>query len=166
LRPTPIDSYGPYATYNRDVVDSVLICAVRAAYEGLIEQLAHTFEVAVLDAFYFVTRDEFDEPDTVPFRSAIHRVVAWTLEDAATLEERRGRERAERQQRADLATLESMQATYGLTPEDLVDALVAANMRKRTGPPPSGESTNAMLPSHCVRMVVTSTLARCVTSGN
>jgi hypothetical protein len=48
LRPEPCESYGPYATYNRDVVDSLLICAVRAAYERLIKHLEHSFEVDVL----------------------------------------------------------------------------------------------------------------------
>lgn len=142
LRPTPVETYGPYATYNSDVVDSILICAVRAAYEGLVEQLAHNFEVTVLDAFDFVIRDEFDEADTSPFRHAIHRVATWTLEDAAALNERRERKRAERQLKEDLAALESMPTTYGLMPEDFVAALVAASMRKRTGPPPSGENTN------------------------
>jgi len=33
LRPEPCDTYGPYATFNDDVVASILICAVRAAYE-------------------------------------------------------------------------------------------------------------------------------------
>jgi hypothetical protein len=142
LRPAPVDGYGPYAIYNRDVLDSILICAVRAAYEGLIEQLTYNFEVAALDAFDFVVRDEYDETDKTPFCVPVHRVVAWTLEDASALKERRERERAERQQQADLATLQSMQATYGLTPEDVVAALVAASMRKRTGPPPSGENIN------------------------
>jgi hypothetical protein len=31
LRPEPRDSYGPYATFNSDAVDSILLCAVRAA---------------------------------------------------------------------------------------------------------------------------------------
>jgi hypothetical protein len=31
LRPEPRDTYGPYATFNSDVVDSILICAARAA---------------------------------------------------------------------------------------------------------------------------------------
>jgi hypothetical protein len=55
----------------------------------------------------------------------------------------RPRPGAERQQQADLETLENMQATYGLEPDDLVAALVAASMRKRTGPPPPrGENTD------------------------
>ena len=70
--------------------------AVRAAYGVLMQQLARNFEIAVPDAFDFVTRDEFEEPNSNPFRHAIHRVVAWELEDAATLNERCERERAER----------------------------------------------------------------------
>jgi len=99
LQPEPIENYAPYATYNRDVVDSILICAVRAAYEVLIQQLARNFEVAVLNAFDFVTRDEFEEPGSNPFRHAIHRVVAWELEDTATLKEGRERQRAERERK-------------------------------------------------------------------
>ena len=142
LRPKPIESFGPYATYNRDVVDSVLICAVRAAYERLIDQLSHSFEVAVLDGFDFVTRDEFEEPDGSSFRVAVHRVVSWQLEDASQLKKRREQERAERQKRDDLAALEGMQSTYGLKPEDLVTKLISAGMRKRTGPPPNAENIN------------------------
>jgi hypothetical protein len=76
LQPEPRDSYGPYATYNSDVVDSILICAVRSAYEGLIRHLEYCFEVDVVDAFDFATRDEIDEADPSPYRSEIHRVVA------------------------------------------------------------------------------------------
>lgn len=142
LRPEPPESYGPYATYNRDVVDSILVCAVRAAYEGLAEHLSHNFEVAVLDGFDFETRDEVDESETGAYRHSIHRVVAWTLEDAVTLKERRERLRAERQQKEDLATLEGMEANHGLTPADLIAALVTAAAPKRTGPPPSSENVN------------------------
>ncbi|KQV80070.1 hypothetical protein ASC90_26080 [Rhizobium sp. Root1220] len=45
LNPAPRDEYRHYARFNHDVVDSILICAVRAAYEGLIRQLEQNFEV-------------------------------------------------------------------------------------------------------------------------
>lgn len=130
LRPEPVENYGPYATYNGDVVDSILVCAARAAYEGLAEQLSRNFEVAVLDGFDFVTRDEADEADTSAYRHATHRVVAWTLEDAVTLRARRERLHAEQQQKEDLATLDGMEANHGLTPGGLVAALVTAAVRK------------------------------------
>lgn len=142
LRPEPRESYGPYATYNGDVVDSILVCAVRAAYEGLVEQLSRNYEVTVLDGFDFETRDEMDETDTSAYRLATHRVVAWTLEDATALMERRKRLRAERQQKEEQLTLERMEANHGVTPEGLVSALVTAAAPKRTGRIPSTENIN------------------------
>lgn len=91
LRPEPCASYGPYATFNSDVVDSILICAVRAAYEGLITQLKHSFDVHVIDAFDFVLREEIDGQDEMSQQFPIRRVVAWSLEDAAELAARAGR---------------------------------------------------------------------------
>ena len=94
LRPEPCDDYGPYALYNRDVVNSILICAVRSAYEGLIKQLKNSFDVTVIDAFDFAMRDEVDESDPWSIRYPIRRVVAWSLEDAAELQARRDKEAA------------------------------------------------------------------------
>jgi len=82
LRPDPRDSYGPYAAYNGDVVDSLLICAVRAAYEGLIKQLGYSFEVDVLDEFDFVTREEIIEGDDFSSEFPIDRVVSWSRDAA------------------------------------------------------------------------------------
>ena len=65
LRPEPRDSYGPY---DVDVVDSVLICAVRSPYESLVRQLEYSFAVDVVDAFNFVTRNEVDQIDPSPYR--------------------------------------------------------------------------------------------------
>lgn len=61
LDPNPSTSYGPYARYNHDVVDSILISAVRSAYEKLIEQCRLVFEVEPLDAFSFRIRDEIED---------------------------------------------------------------------------------------------------------
>jgi hypothetical protein len=142
LRPEPRDSYGPYSTYNADVVDSILICAVRSAYEGLIRQVECSFEVTVVDAFDFVTREEVDEADLSPYRSSIRRVIAWSLEDAAELRARRERDAAAEQDRSDRAEFANVIETYGFTPEALVAALLRASSKKLTGPAPSSEHTN------------------------
>lgn len=142
LQPEQRDSYGPYATYNADVVDSILICAVRAAYERLIEQLAFSFEVSVVDAFDFVVRDEIDEADPSAYRHHIHRVVAWSLEDAAELQARRERDAVAAQDKRDRAAFADMTATYGFTLETFVAALARASSKKPTGPAPSGEHIN------------------------
>ncbi len=142
LRPEPRDSYGPYATFNSDVVDSILLCAVRAAYEDLIRQLAYSFEVDVVDAFDLVTRDEIDEVDPSPYRSAVRRVVAWSLEDASELRARRAREAAAEQDRRDRAELANIAAAHGFTLEEFVLALLRASSKKASGPTPFGENVN------------------------
>jgi hypothetical protein len=142
LRPQPRDEYGPYATYNADVVDSVLICAVRSAYESLISQLEHSFEVDVVNAFDFITRDENDESDPSPYRSPIHRVAAWSLENAAELRVRREQVATAEQEKRDRAELVNFTATHGFTLDAFVAALVHSVTRKPAGPAPSGEHTN------------------------
>jgi hypothetical protein len=142
LRPEPRESYGPYATYNTDVVDSILICAVRSAYEGLIGQLENSFEVDVVDAFDFVTREEVDEADPSSYRSSIRRVTAWSLEDAAELRTRRERDAAAEQDKRDRTELANVTVTHGFAPEALVAAVLRASSRKPTGPAPSGEHVN------------------------
>ena len=82
LRPEPRNEYGPYTTFNGDVVDSIQICAVRSAYENLIEQLKHSFTVTVMDGFDFVSRDEMIEMDAFSHRTEISRVISWSLERA------------------------------------------------------------------------------------
>jgi hypothetical protein len=109
LRPEPCDSYGPYAVYNTDVVDSALICAVRSAYENLIKQLEHSFEVDVVDAFDFVTRDEIDENDSSPYRFPIHRVV--TLPQPTALHLRHSLRRCSVPLRGSLPDLPSLAST-------------------------------------------------------
>ena len=83
LETEPRSDYGPYATFNRDVVDSILVCAVRSAYESLIEQLKHSFAVTVMDGFDFVTREEMVDIDPFSHRTATRRVVSWSLENAS-----------------------------------------------------------------------------------
>jgi hypothetical protein len=142
LRPKPVDSYGPYATHNSDVVDSILICAVRAAYEGLIRELEYSFEIDVINAFDFVTQEEIDESDPSSYRFPIRRVVAWSLEDAGKLQERREREAAAEQDKRDRAELANVTATHGFGLETFVAALLHASLRKPTGSAPSAEQAN------------------------
>lgn len=142
LRPEPVDDYGPYSKYNRDVVHSILICAARAAYEELIKQLECSFEVTVVNAFEFTTREEFDDGDPSPFRFPLRRVVAWSLEDAAALKLRRDQKAAQEQEQKDDADFAGMQTEFGVSPDQLVAAIVDASAQKRTGPAPSAENIN------------------------
>jgi hypothetical protein len=142
LQPEPRDNYGAYATYNTDVADSILICAVRSAYEGLIRQLEYSFEVDVVDAFDFVTRDEIDETDPSPYRSPTHRVVAWSLEDASELQARREKDAVIEREKHDRAELANVPATHGFALEAFVAALLRASSKKTSGPAPSGEHVN------------------------
>jgi len=142
LRPEPRDTYGPYATFNDDVVDSIVICTVRAAYEGLIEQLKHSFDVDVINAFDFVLREEIHGDDELSRRFPAHRVVAWSLEDAAELEARRARDASEEHERRDREELADLPGRYGLTIESFVNALLLASSKKPTGPAPSSKGIN------------------------
>ena len=142
LRPEPHENYGPYATYNADVVDSILICAVRSAYEGLIERLKYSFEVDVVDAFDFLIRDETDVDAPHSDQFPIHRVVAWSLEDAGELRIRREQEAAAKQEREDRVELANIALTYGFTLEVFVDALIRASSTGSTGSEPSDEVAN------------------------
>lgn len=139
LDPKPVEEYGPYARYNRDVVDSLLISAVRAAYEGLIRQLEYSFEVEVLDAFDFTLRDEIDD-DVVHQHFPIHRVVAWTLEDAAALQQRRAQEKraaADARNRDELADIKNR---HGFTLDILTAVLDQASQGGGRRHPPSSET--------------------------
>ncbi|MDR6411366.1 hypothetical protein [Paraburkholderia terricola] len=142
LRPEPHENYGPYATYNADVVDSILICAVRSAYEGLIERLKYSFEVDVVDAFDFVIRDETDEDVPHSSQFPIHRVVAWSLEDAGELRIRREQEAAAEQEKKDRSDLANITLSYGFTLEVFVDVLIRASSTRSTGSGPSDEVAN------------------------
>jgi hypothetical protein len=143
LRPEPRDSSGSYATYNADVVDSVLIGAVRSAYEGLIRQLEYSFAVDVVDAFDFVTRNEVGQTDPSPYRSPIRRVVAWTLEDAAELRAGRERDAAVEQDKQDRAELANVAATHGLALDCIRRGTPPCFFKKKpSGPAPSDEHVN------------------------
>ena len=142
LRPEPETDYGPYASYNRDVLDSILICAVRSAYETLLKQLEYSFDVTVINAFDFAIREEVDESDQWSLRYPIRRVIAWSLEDAAELQERRDKEAAIERERRDRDELANVVGNYGFSLTALIDALLRAASSKRTGPAPSGEHVN------------------------
>ena len=142
LRPEPRDKCGPYATFNDDVIDSILICAVRAAYQGLIDQLRYSFEVGVIDAFDFVLQDEVNGDSELPRSFPVRRVIAWSLEDAAELEARRQQEARAEQDRRDREELADLSDRYGFTIESFVNALELALSKKPTGPAPSGENLN------------------------
>jgi len=129
LRPQPRGEYGPYATHNSDVVDSILVCAVRSAYEALARELAFSFEVEVIDAFDFVILDEIDESDRM-FSSTTHRVIGWSLEDAAQLKLRRDREKTEKQEKQDRSEFDNIAAVHGFAIEQFVQALVAASAKQ------------------------------------
>lgn len=130
LEPTPRDTYGAYATYNSDVVDSILICAVRSAYEGLIQQLEHNFEVDVIDAFDFVTREEIDEASSELYQHTTHRVVEWSLEDASEVRKRRDEAAAIKQAKREMNELANLSKTYGFTVEGLIEALSRAAAKR------------------------------------
>ena len=138
LDPSPDTHYGPYAGYNRDVVDSILICAVRSAYERLIEQCRLVFEVELLDAFDFSLCDEIDGTDSFSRQFPLHRVVSWSLKDAAELRLQRERETEERE-RVELA---NVPASFGFSLESLIAAVMRASQRKSAKLVPTEETIN------------------------
>ncbi|WP_338638846.1 hypothetical protein [Burkholderia pyrrocinia] len=130
LRPKPRESYGPYATYNDDVVDSILICAVRSAYEDLIRQLEYSFEVDVINAFDFVIHDEIEINTPSPSQYPVRRVVAWSLEDANELRTRREQEAAVDQDRQDRSEFANINSRHGFALEVFIEALDRASSTK------------------------------------
>ena len=138
LDPTPRASYGPYACYNRDVVDSILISAVRSAYDRLIEQCRLVFEVELLDAFSFSIRDEIDEGGLFSRQFPLHRVISWSLEDAAVLRLRQDQQAEERSK----LELNNVPESFGFSLECLVEAVMRASQRKSIGPVLSEETVN------------------------
>lgn len=98
LRPDMDEDYGDYLRFNKPVLDGILICAVRAAYETLIERLKANFEVTVKDEFVF----EEEKGDGFSRR----RILDWSLEDSETL-----------QRKKDEAELTAVLDTYGFTIE-------------------------------------------------
>jgi hypothetical protein len=142
LDPEPCEQFGPYATYNRDVVDSILICAVRSAYESLVTQLKESFDVMIMEAFDFVTRDERRDDDPRLNDWPTKRVIAWTLEDAAQLHIRRQRAEQVEQERKAQHALETATATYGCSIETIIDTLVRTYSSRSRGPAVAHESAN------------------------
>jgi hypothetical protein len=57
LRPEP-NTFGPYALCNYDVLDALLLCATRAAFDQLIKGLRESFDVTLLNEFEFEFQDE------------------------------------------------------------------------------------------------------------
>jgi hypothetical protein len=142
LDPEPREQYGPYATYNDDVVDSILICAVRSAYERLVTRLEESFDVVVMDAFDFVTRDESRDRDPKLNDWPTKRVIGWSLEDAAQLRDRRAlAEQAEKEQR-ERGDLEAVSSSHGCSIEQIIEALVRAYSSRPRGRIVSDENAN------------------------
>lgn len=142
LRPLPTDDRGPYATFNSDVLDSLLICAVRAAFEGLVAQLGQSFEVNAINAFDFVTRDETDNSDQ--WACTVHRVVSWQLENAAELQARKDAERAADQETKDQSAFEEFERTNGFDQTTFVSVLGHASKAGARGAVPSAEQANRL----------------------
>jgi hypothetical protein len=134
LRPQPPRSLGEYSDHNFDVVDSILICAVRAAYESLIERLRNSFDVTVIDTFDFEIVPEKADPEA---HYPINRVVGWKLVNAAKLKARREQEEVELQNRIDRIECDHMESIHEVSPTVLINALVEASVLKRPGPPRS-----------------------------
>jgi hypothetical protein len=64
---------------RRDIIDAMLICAVRATHEHLIESLRQCFEVTASQQFQFEFRDEDEEfSKSTGWRSS-PRVIGWSL---------------------------------------------------------------------------------------
>jgi hypothetical protein len=64
--------------FNKEVVDSILLCALRGAFNGLVASLRQSFEVELLNDFAFDV-EPLDPSDTTPL--ADNRVVGWRIVD-------------------------------------------------------------------------------------
>jgi hypothetical protein len=65
--------------HRRDIIDAMLICAVRATHEHLIGSLRQCFEVTARQQFQFQFRDEDEEfSKSTGWRSS-PRVIGWSL---------------------------------------------------------------------------------------
>jgi hypothetical protein len=126
LDPEPCEQYGFYAAYNGDVVDSILICALRSAYECLVTRLEESFDVVVIDAFDFVTRDESHDGDTRIGDWSTKRVTGWSLEDAAELRDRREQAKQAEKEQRERGELDAVSSTYGCSIENIIEALSQA----------------------------------------
>lgn len=131
LRPEPRDEYGYYAQYNHDVVDAVLICAVRAAYEGLIKQLQRNFEVTAITSFDFELRE--DQGRDGPVR----RVTSWQIERTQTLLQRKMEADAIARFNAASEDLLRAEADLEITAEAVGDAIKRATAEWKGDKPPA-----------------------------
>jgi hypothetical protein len=116
---------------SRDVVDSILICAVRAAYEGLVQQLQQNFEVTTVTSFDFELRKE-DHGNYFP----IKRVTAWRLERSAVLLLERQQADASQRLAEASANLQDLEQELGITAATVGDTLkkVLANWKGNKSP--------------------------------
>ncbi len=76
LRPN-LDSTWEGSRLNKDVVDALLLYAVRSAYDALVVQLELSFEVTKLNDFVFEWTEE-PHPDR-PKDGSIKRLIGWKL---------------------------------------------------------------------------------------
>ncbi len=142
LWPEPREDWGSYVGYNRDVADSIMICAVRASYERLLEQLSYSFDVEAKNAFDFTVREEQRSDVGTPWPFPVRRVTGWTLENARELELRLAYQAEQRREAAEKAALVGLQAAHGCSVEELIQSLERASAQKGTGPTPNAESVN------------------------
>lgn len=129
LRPKQgTENYGPYTRYNKPVVDGILICAVRAAYELLISHLEQNFEVTVRTVF------EFEENS--------RQVIGWSLEDPEVL-----------QHRKDQQELDVIETTFGFTVELFDEQTRLASLpRQGSEEEPSFYSVNQKLAKNLTKI--------------
>jgi hypothetical protein len=64
-----------------DVIDAMLICAVRATYEHLIQSLTHCFEVTARQQFRFGLKKEDEQFSKETGWQSFPRVIGWSLEN-------------------------------------------------------------------------------------
>jgi len=80
LDPAPGGHCRPYEIINRDVLDTLLVGAVCAAFNLLVEQLRYSFEVTLRNDFKFDTVEECVSSPS-PFVQNHLRVVKWRMID-------------------------------------------------------------------------------------
>jgi hypothetical protein len=64
---------------RHDIIDAMLICAVRATYESLLESLAHCFDVTARHQFQFEFMDENKQFSKATGWRSSPRVIGWCL---------------------------------------------------------------------------------------
>jgi len=121
----PLRESGPYAKCDMGSLDELLICALRAAYENLIESLEQSFEVTVLHAFDFEIREESDPDDPYSLALPTRRVSSWTLGEARTI-------MAKQKEASDRAALDRLTKDLGISVEEFVQELSTAAGKARS----------------------------------